>query len=94
MRDDEVDDNVTVLNVKEKVTKMFGAHVVKKKGTENEEATRILKDIEKMGCKGKVIIKTDQEPSIVAVAKEIRTSAPTELARMTATGISPLPATV
>jgi hypothetical protein len=72
MCDDEVDENVTVLNIKEKVTKMFGAHVVRKKGTENEEATRILKDIEKMGFKGKVIVKTDQEPSIVAVAKEIR----------------------
>ncbi len=72
MRDDEVEENVTVLNFKEKGTKMFGAHVVRKKGIANEEATRIIKDIEKMGCKGKVIVKTDQEPAIMAVAKEIR----------------------
>jgi hypothetical protein len=57
---------------------MFSAHVVKKKGTENEEAERIIKDLEKMGCKGKIVVKTDQEPSIVAVAKEIRRLRPEE----------------
>ena len=51
---------------------MFSAHVVKKKGNENEEASRVIKDIEKMDCKGKIIVKTDQEPSILSVAKEIR----------------------
>ena len=51
---------------------MFSAHVVRKKGNENEEAARIIKDIEKMGFIGKIIVKTDQEPSILAVAKEIK----------------------
>jgi len=72
MRDDEVVENVTVINVKEKNTKMFSAHVVRKKGNENEEAARIIKDIEKMGSIGKIIVKTDQEPSTLAVAKEIK----------------------
>jgi hypothetical protein len=72
MRDVEVAENVTVINFKEKNTKMYGAHVVRKKGTENEEAARIIKDIEKMGSKGKIIVKTDQENSILAVAKEIQ----------------------
>ena len=61
-----------MINVKEKNTKMFSAHVVRKKGNENEEAARIIKDIEKMGSIGKIILKTDQEPSILAVAKEIK----------------------
>ena len=72
MRDDEVAENVTVINVKEKNTKMFSAHVVRKKGNENEEAARIIKDIEKMGSIGRIIVKTDQENSILAVAKEIK----------------------
>ena len=54
MRDDEADEKVTVLNIKEKVTKMFIAHVVKNKGTENEEAERVIKDLEKIGCKAKL----------------------------------------
>ena len=54
MRNDEAEEKVTVLNAKEKITKMFIAHVVKNKGTENEEAERVIKDLEKIGCKGKV----------------------------------------
>ena len=72
MRDDEVAENVTVINVNEKNTKMFSAHVVRKKGNENEEAARIIKDIEKMGSIGRIIVETDQENSILAVAKEIK----------------------
>ena len=72
MRDDEVVENVTVINVKEKNTKMFSAHVVRKKGDDNEEAARIIKDIEKVGISEKIIAKTDQEPSTLAVAKEIK----------------------
>ena len=72
MRDDEVAENVTVINVKEKNTQMFSAHVVRKKGNENEEAARIIKDIEKMGSIGRIIVKTDKENSILAVAKEIK----------------------
>ena len=72
MRDGEVVENVTVINVKEKNTRMFSAHVVRKKGNENEEAARIIKDIEKMGSIGKIIVKTDQEPSTLAVATEIK----------------------
>ena len=72
MRDDEVVENVTVINVKEKNTKMFSAHVARKKGNENEEAARIIKDLERMGSIGKIIVETDQEPSILAVAKEIK----------------------
>ena len=36
MRDDKVVENVTVINVKEKNTKMFSARVVRKKGNEND----------------------------------------------------------
>ena len=72
MRDDEVAENVTVINVKEKNTKLFSAHVVRKKGNENEEAARIIKDIEKMGSSGRIVVKTDQENSFLAVAKEIK----------------------
>ena len=46
--------------------------MVRKKGAENEEAARIIKDIEKMGSKGEIIVKTAQENSILAVAKEIK----------------------
>ena len=72
MRDDEVVENVTAINAKERTTKMFSAHVVRKKGNENEEAASIVKDIEKIGLGEKIILKTDQEPSILAVAKEIK----------------------
>ena len=72
MRDDEVDENVTVINYKEKHTKAFGAHVVKKKGLDAGVAERIIKHIERWGCKDKLTVKTDQEPSIQAVAEDMR----------------------
>lgn len=72
MRDDEVDENVTVINHKEKIAKAYGAHVVKKKGAESGVAERIIKHVEKWGSKGELIVKTDQEPSIQAVAEEMR----------------------
>ena len=49
MRDDEVDESVTVINYKEKITKAFGAHVVPGKGTDNRTADRIIKNTEKWG---------------------------------------------
>ena len=72
MRDDEVDENVTVINYKEKHTKAFGAHVVKKKGLDAGVVERIIKHIERWGCKDKLIEKTDQEPSVQAVAEDMR----------------------
>ena len=72
MRDDEVDENVTVINYKEKHTKAFGAHVVKKKGLDAGVAERIIKHIERWGCKDQLIVKTDEEPSIQAMAEDMR----------------------
>ena len=72
MRDDEVDENVTVINYKEKHTKAFGAHVVKKKGLDAGVAERIIKHIERWCCKDTIIVKTDQEPSIQAVTDDMR----------------------
>ena len=72
MSDDEVDENVTAINYKEKHTKAFGAHVVKKKGLDAGVAERIIKHIERWRCKGKFIVKTDQESSIQAVADDTR----------------------
>ena len=43
MRDDEVDEIVTVINYTEKHTKAFGADVAEKKGLEDEVAERITK---------------------------------------------------
>ena len=72
MRDDKVDENVMVINYKEKHTKAFGAHVVKKKGLGAGVAERIIKHIERWSCKVKFIVKTDQEPSIQAVTENMR----------------------
>ena len=72
MRDDEVDEIVTVINSKEKHTKAFGAHAVKKKGLDAGVAERTIKHIERWSCKDKLIVKNDQEPSIQAVSDEIR----------------------
>ena len=41
---------------------MLSAHVVRKKGNENEEAARIIKDIEKMGLSEKIIVKQTKSP--------------------------------
>ena len=71
MRDDDVDENVTVINYKEKHTKAFGAHVVKK-GLDAGVAERIIMHIERCGCKDELLVKTDQEPWIQAVAEDIR----------------------
>ena len=71
MRDDEVDENVTVINYKEKHTKAFGAHVEKKRGFDVGVADIITKHVERWGCKDKLIVKTDQEPSIQAVAEDM-----------------------
>ena len=71
MRDAEVDEKLTIINYKEKITKAYGAHVVKKKGAESGVAKRIIKQVVKWGIKEKIIVKTDQEPSIQAVAEEM-----------------------
>ena len=72
MRDDSSEGSVSVIAFKEKFTRMHGAHVVKKKGVDNEVAATIIKDIEKMGLTGKIILKADQEPAIQAVAQEVK----------------------
>ena len=72
MRDDEVDETVTVINYKEKHTKAFGAQVVKKKGLDAGVAERIIQHIERCGCKDKFIVETDQEPSVHGVAEDMR----------------------
>ena len=72
MRDDEVDENVTVIN-KEKNTKALRAHVVKKKGIETGVAERTIKLVEKWGARGKRSWKRIcKKPSIQAVAEDMR----------------------
>ena len=72
MRDNEDDEKVTVLNYKEKLSKSYGAHVVPKKGFDVKTAERVIKNLEGWGCQNKLIIKTDQEPSVRAVVGEVK----------------------
>ena len=71
MRDD-ADGSLTVITYKEKLSGAYCAHVVKCKGTNNDIAETVIKDIQRMGIVGKIIIKADQENSIQAVAQEVK----------------------
>ena len=51
---------------------MHGAHVVKSKGIGNDTAVRMVKNLEKMGMDGKMILRIDQEPAIQALAQEVK----------------------
>ena len=46
--------------------------MVKKKRLDVGIAERIIKHIERWGCKDKLIVKTDHEPSIQTVAEDMR----------------------
>ena len=72
MREEGKEGSITIINHVEKMTKMHGAHVVKSKGTENDTAEKIIKDIEKLGVNGKIILRADQENAIQAVTQMIQ----------------------
>ena len=72
MREEGTEGSVTIINYVEKLTKMHGAHVVKSKGTDNDTAVRMVRNLEKMGMDGKMILRIDQEPAIQALAQEVK----------------------
>ena len=63
---------VTVTTYQEKTTKVVGAHVVKKKGFGSGIAESIIKHVEQSGCKGTIIVSTDQEPTLQTVTEDMR----------------------
>ena len=76
-------DSLTVIVMKDNLSKAVASHVVPVKGAELEwTAQRIAKDITRWGYRGRVILKSDQEPAIVAFLEQVaqeRGSAPTTL---------------
>jgi len=71
MRDQPGAESVPVICLKDDDTKAFGAHVVTVKGSVDWVAEKIVEDIEIMGHIGKVAIKTDQEPALKDLVREI-----------------------
>ena len=57
---------------KERMSQGFVAHVVPSKGTGAEwVAQQLARDIRKFGCHGRVLIKTDGEPAIKSLARDV-----------------------
>ena len=69
----ETADNLIVLVVRERLTKMLLSSVVPSKSTGEFIAKRVAAFMAETGCEmTKVIVKTDQEPAIGAVVVELR----------------------
>jgi hypothetical protein len=64
MKNDETDETTTVINYTEKLSRAFGAHVVPRKRTDAGTAEKIIEHMEKLGIKGRLIVKCDQEQAI------------------------------
>ena len=74
-RDDPGEPGVTAVALCDDDSQYLAGHVVDAKGASSESAVKqVLKDLRKMGHHGKIVVKTDQESSIIdlfkAVAKE------------------------
>ena len=72
MRDERGSELVPVTNIKDGSSKTNKAHVVPGKGNVDGAADRIIKDIEDMGYTGSIILKSDQEPAIMDLVKEVK----------------------
>ena len=71
-RDADGDQYAVVLVGRDKETRMTVAHVVPMKGADMEWVTeQAARDLLRLGIHGDVILKSDQEPAIVDVLKEI-----------------------
>ena len=63
---------VTAIALRDRATKFLTGHVVEQKGAGQQGAVnQLLKDLRKMGYYDKVVIRTDQEASIVDLFKQV-----------------------
>jgi len=63
---------VTAIAIRDRATKFLTGHVVEQKGAGQQGAvSQVLKDLRKMGYHDKVVIRTDQEASIVDLFKRL-----------------------
>ena len=70
LRNRKAEESTPVLVSKDRGTSMIGAHVVPCKGAETEWVQQqIVRDLQKVGHYGRVVLKSDQEPAIVDVLK-------------------------
>ena len=81
LRDSEGEQNVPVLVMKDRWSKLLTAHVVPSKGGSTEWVIeQARRDLQRMGHHGRLILRSDQEAAIVDLVNEItraRGNAPT-----------------
>lgn len=66
---------LTTLVMKDRLTQAICAHVVPAKGADTEWVTQqIVRDIKRLGYFGRVILRSDQEPAIVAFLEQVARS--------------------
>ena len=72
MRNESGMESATILVSKDRATRMVSAHVVPLKGAVLDWVIQqCARDLERLGHQGQITLKSDQEPAIVDVAKEI-----------------------
>ena len=68
----DLGDWIVVLVGRDKETKMTVSHVVPNKGANVEWLTeQLVRDLQRLGAHGRVVLKSDQEPAIIDVLKEV-----------------------
>ena len=71
-RDSIGGDYVAVLVARDRETKMTLAHVVPGKGADQEwVAEQLCRDLVKLGHHGDLVLKSDQEPALVDLLREV-----------------------
>eukprot|EP00974_Lingulodinium_polyedra_P061448 5929748-Lingulodinium_polyedra.AAC.1 len=60
-----------ILVVKDRETKSVAAHLLPRKGADPYSVARVVQDIKNTGYK-RIILKSDQEPSIMALKQEVK----------------------
>ena len=84
-------DYSVVLVGKDRETKLILAHVVPFKGGDTEWVSeQVCRDLQKFGIRGDVVFKTDQEPALVDLVKQICALRPSSRSCLTHSGVGGL----